>query len=106
MKFASILTASALAVTAIASPTTHLTIHEKRDAAPIGWAKRGLLPRDAVLPMSIAVKQGNLDKAYEHLMDVSHPSSENFGKHWTAKQVAEAFRPRYGQRSASFAFPC
>jgi tripeptidyl-peptidase-1 len=26
-------------------------------------------------------------------MDVSHPDSPNFGKHWTAKQVAETFAP-------------
>ena len=26
-------------------------------------------------------------------MDVSHPDSPNFGKHWSAKQVAEAFAP-------------
>lgn len=26
-------------------------------------------------------------------MDVSHPDSPNFGKHWSAKQVAETFAP-------------
>ena len=26
-------------------------------------------------------------------MDVSHPESPNFGKHWSAKQVAETFAP-------------
>lgn len=44
-------------------------------------------------PMRIALAQSNLDKADEYLMDVSHPESPNFGKHWTAKQVAEMFAP-------------
>ena len=43
--------------------------------------------------MRIALNQPNLHKADEFLMDVSHPDSPNFGKHWTAKQVAETFAP-------------
>ena len=43
--------------------------------------------------MRIGLTQGNLDKGYNHLMDVSHPDSPNFGKHWTAQQVAETFAP-------------
>lgn len=43
--------------------------------------------------MRIALSQSNLEKADEYLMDVSHPDSPNFGKHWTAKQVAEMFTP-------------
>ncbi|EHL01475.1 putative Aorsin [Glarea lozoyensis 74030] len=43
--------------------------------------------------MRIGLAQNNLDKGYEHLMDVSDPSSSNFGKHWTADDVINAFRP-------------
>lgn len=43
--------------------------------------------------MRIALAQSNLHKADEFLMDVSNPDSPNFGKHWTAKQVAETFAP-------------
>lgn len=43
--------------------------------------------------MRFALAQSNLDKADDFLMDVSHPESPNFGKHWTAKQVAETFAP-------------
>lgn len=43
--------------------------------------------------MRFALSQTNLDKADQFLMDVSHPDSPNFGKHWTAKQVAETFAP-------------
>lgn len=43
--------------------------------------------------MRIALAQSNMHKADDFLMDVSHPDSPNFGKHWTAKQVAETFAP-------------
>lgn len=48
-----------------------------------------------MLPMRIALAQSNLDKGEEWLMDVSHPTSEKYGKHWTAEDVANAFAPRY-----------
>ena len=51
------------------------------------------MPSDKVLPMRIALTQGNLHQGYDHLMDVSHPESPNYGRHWTAKQVAETFAP-------------
>lgn len=27
-------------------------------------------------------------------MDIADPASENYGKHWTAGQVMDAFKPR------------
>ncbi|KAI9829111.1 MAG: hypothetical protein M1832_000134 [Thelocarpon impressellum] len=45
------------------------------------------------MPLRIALAQQNLNRGEELLMDVSHPESPNFGKHWTAQQVAEMFRP-------------
>lgn len=48
-----------------------------------------------MLPMRIALTQSNLDKGEEWLMDVSHPTSEKYGKHWTAEDIANAFAPRY-----------
>ncbi|PNS18572.1 hypothetical protein CAC42_5111 [Sphaceloma murrayae] len=93
MRVSTLLSVAAALTTAIASPVEHYTIHEKRDIVPHGWTKQRSLDRNAVLPMRIALAQENLDKAYEHLMDVSHPESAKYGKHWTAKQVAETFAP-------------
>jgi hypothetical protein len=97
MRF-SILGASALIAEAIAAPANSAidkrhVIHEKRDSLPVNWRRSAKLHPDSILPMRIALTQGNLDKADEFLMDVSHPTSPNFGKHWTAKQVAEMFAP-------------
>ena len=43
--------------------------------------------------MKIALTQSNMDKLEDFLMEVSHPTSEKFGSHWSAKQVAETFAP-------------
>lgn len=52
-----------------------------------------MVPSNAVLPMKIGLKQNNLDRGYDYLNDVSHPTSPNYGKHWSAKQIAETFAP-------------
>ncbi|CAK4033881.1 aorsin [Lecanosticta acicola] len=43
--------------------------------------------------MRIGLKQSNLDKAHDWLNEVSHPTSSNYGRHWTQEQVIEAFQP-------------
>ena len=83
----------ALAATVIAAPRSTHVLHEKRDALPFGWERHDRLPSHNVLPMRIALKQSNLDKAEEYLMEVSHPKSPKYGQHWSAKKVAETFAP-------------
>ncbi|KAK5130674.1 hypothetical protein LTR08_001835 [Meristemomyces frigidus] len=87
--------AAALAATTVASPISnvHHSVHEKREALPAGWAKRDVLDRRAILPMKVGLAQSNIDKGGEWLHEVSHPTSEKYGKHWTAKEVAQAFAP-------------
>ncbi len=58
------------------------------------------MPPSTVVPFRIALAQNNLHKAEEYLLDVSHPESPNFGKHWNAKQVADAFAPSQESRKA------
>ena len=91
----SILTA-ALAGVATAWPfSASHSVHEKRSEPSSGWVKRDVLYRRAILPMKVGLAQSNLDRAWEWLEEVSHPTSEKYGKHWSAKQVAEAFRPSH-----------
>ncbi|PCG89982.1 Peptidase S8/S53, subtilisin/kexin/sedolisin [Penicillium occitanis (nom. inval.)] len=84
-----------LAWTADAAPSREVkhVLHEKRDSLPERWTKRDRVPRDKLLPMRIGLAQSNLEKAYEHLLDVSHPDSANYGKHWTPEEVIKAFQP-------------
>ncbi|KAK5992133.1 Aorsin [Cladobotryum mycophilum] len=85
----------ALAASVVAaSPFTNHVTHEKRDAATQGhWIKRDRLSPKDVLPMRIGLTQRNLHRGHDLLMDVSDPSSKNYGKYWTRDQVAEMFSP-------------
>lgn len=68
-------------------------IHESREDLPHGWSVQGDLPKDAILPVRIALAQSNLDKLEDYIMSVSHPDSESYGQHWTSAEVAETFAP-------------
>ncbi|PQE33518.1 hypothetical protein CJF32_00003388 [Rutstroemia sp. NJR-2017a WRK4] len=75
------------------SPSSSLVLHEKRHASNNGWIKRDRIDSAVRLPVRIGLSQRNLEKGHEFLMDVSHPSSPNYGKHWTSEQVHEMFAP-------------
>ncbi|KAL9095664.1 MAG: hypothetical protein Q9165_002096 [Trypethelium subeluteriae] len=78
------------------APSTH-AVHEKRDITHPRWMKRDRIDPMVKLPVRIGLSQSNLDRGMDYVMDVyvalSHPASPNYGKHWTAKQVADAFAP-------------
>lgn len=86
---------SSLAVGTLAVPTSRNVKHESR---PSHQGHR-LLPRgspvdaNGILPIRIALKQSNLDNAYDYLMDVADPTSPNYSQHWTEEQVQEKFAP-------------
>ena len=46
-----------------------------------------------MLPLSVGLVQSNLADLDAHLMDVAHPDSPNYSKHWTPAEVANVFRP-------------
>lgn len=70
-------------------------LHEKRHSTAKRWVKRGHLDANIILPVRIGLKQTGLEKGHDFLMDVSHPDSPNYAKHWTAAEVAEAFSPSF-----------
>lgn len=78
--------------TAAPSPSSHV-VHEKRDIATSMWEKRAAVPSGMTLPMRIGLKQGNLDRGYDLLMDVSAHDSPNYGKYYSAEEVADLFAP-------------
>jgi tripeptidyl-peptidase-1 len=88
------LVALTIASAVTASPlAARYAVHEKRDRIPKGWENVGKLPADMTLPMRIALKQSNLHLGHGHLMDVSDPTSESYGQHWSAERIAEYFAP-------------
>ncbi|KAH7321462.1 putative protease S8 tripeptidyl peptidase I, partial [Rhexocercosporidium sp. MPI-PUGE-AT-0058] len=83
----------AVTVECAAVPKSHV-LHEKRDAASSHqWVRREQIPASAILPMRVGLKQQNLENGHGYLMDVSHPDSPNYGKHWTAEEVIQKFAP-------------
>lgn len=93
MLFSPLVCAAAFAATAFSTPIVTHSVHEKREELPAGWIKRDVLDRRAILPMKIALAQGNLNKGSQWLDEVSDPDSAKYGHHWTAKEIAEAFAP-------------
>ena len=62
---------TALQSLSAAAPTSNIrhARHERRDDIS-DWVKRDAVPADFILPMRIALTQGNLDKGHDMLMDV------------------------------------
>jgi tripeptidyl-peptidase-1 len=65
----SVVLAGAAIVHSAAVPSTHV-VHEKRDVSTKKWVKREKLSSRAILPMRIGLKQRNLHRADDFLMDV------------------------------------
>ena len=96
MLFSTLLSLASAAVVAVhANPATlspHVR-HESRRAVPHGWALQRRADPDTFVPLKFRLTQSNLENLDAYLLDVSDPTSHNYGKHWTAEQVAETFRP-------------
>ena len=83
-----------LALLSIAEPTlSRYRVHEKRNYLPSNWALTRRLHSTFPIPLRVALKQSNIENIETFLYDVSHPDSPNYGKHWTAGDVARTFAP-------------
>ncbi|EHK50837.1 hypothetical protein TRIATDRAFT_145909 [Trichoderma atroviride IMI 206040] len=96
----SVVVLNSLLAGALAAPTGSQVIHEKRDTSSPRWIKREALNPSTKVPVRIALKQNNLDKGMDYLLDVSHPDSANYGKHYSSDQVVELFAPSEDSISA------
>lgn len=67
-------------------------VHEKR-FVDSGLNRGQRVEGTSIATFRIGLKQGNLDRGYDYLLNISHPSSEHYGKHWTAEDVRKAFAP-------------
>ncbi|EMD33177.1 hypothetical protein CERSUDRAFT_108358 [Gelatoporia subvermispora B] len=85
--------AISLSLATAGPPISPRIAHEVRRSAPARWTPVRRAGPDILLPLRIGLKQSSLDSLESYLLDVSHPESPNYGKHWTPAQVAETFRP-------------
>ncbi|KAL6894985.1 peptidase S8/S53 domain-containing protein [Trichoderma evansii] len=94
MRFSSALQAAALlSLTSGRSVPGNHVVHEKR-AVPRSSLHKRVSP-DVVLPVRVGLKQNarSLEQAEDWLMEVSHPGSSMYGKHWSPDEIIEAFKP-------------
>lgn len=76
----------------LAAPyATPRAVHERRALPALDRAER--VDPDSILPIRIGLKQSNLESGYDRLIEVSHPSSKNYGKHLSASEVHDLFAP-------------
>lgn len=84
---------AAMVAGALAAPTNNMVVHQERRTTPKSPARGARLQSNAMLPVRIGLTQSNLEKGYDLVMDVSEPSSSNFGKYWSAQKVHDTFAP-------------
>ncbi|KAI9451983.1 subtilisin-like protein [Lactarius psammicola] len=65
-------------------------LHERRDAVPEGFTNKGAAPGDAPLHLRIALVQNDIEGLQTKLMDISTPSSPQYGQ-WLSKEEVGAF---------------
>lgn len=71
MKISAALIAALAAAASAAPATNNAVLHEKRQVqSGSRWVKRDALPADTRLPVRIALKQRNVDKGMDYLMEV------------------------------------
>lgn len=71
MKSSFALLSCLLAEAVLAAPSaSSFVVHEKRDVDNERWIKREALHPDSRVPVRIAMKQRNLDKGMDYLLDV------------------------------------
>lgn len=89
MKLSILAAGLSLVATISAAPAaTPYVVHEKRSIGLSQWTRSDAkLSRAATVPVSIGLMQRNLENGHDFLMDVSHPESPNYGKHWSAEKV-------------------
>ncbi|KAG9242153.1 peptidase S8/S53 domain-containing protein [Calycina marina] len=88
------LVATFVALCVAAPAPSSYVVHEKRETQLDKWIKRdSKLNKDSIVPVSIGLTQRNLDNGHDFLMDVSHPDSPNFGKHWSMDKLKATFAP-------------
>jgi len=70
-------------------------VHEKREDhhAGVNLAKRSQIGSGSLLPIRIGLTQPGLEHGYDLVMDVAHPDSKNYGKHYSAEEVNRLFAP-------------
>ncbi|VDB84586.1 unnamed protein product [Peniophora sp. CBMAI 1063] len=85
------LSALAWASLCTAAATTRLLKERVHD--PHHWRRVDTAPRSHVIPLKLALPQSRFDELEDHLLAVSDPEHERYGRHLTKGEVEELVRP-------------
>ncbi|KAF7370374.1 Tripeptidyl-peptidase sed3 [Mycena sanguinolenta] len=83
---------NSLITLATASPVPRV-LHSSRSSAPLGFASLGPAPPDQSLKLRFGLASNNAPGLEAALLDVSTPSSANYGKHLTKDEVNAYLAP-------------
>jgi len=87
---------AALVLAVTASPfstTTRHVVHERKSEPPPRWSRHARSHPAATIPVWIGLTQQNLHRAEEFMNQVAHPSSPDYGRHWSKEKAADMFAP-------------
>ncbi|KAI0713828.1 family S53 protease [Earliella scabrosa] len=80
---------------ALGKPTARvMKLHESRVSIPDGFSLRGAAEPESTIKLRLALVQSNFPELERRLMDVSTPSSANYGKHLSKAEVQQLVAPR------------
>ncbi|KAI0312873.1 Pro-kumamolisin, activation domain-containing protein [Amylostereum chailletii] len=71
-----------------------LLLHERRDDVPTGFTNDGAAPASTVLRLRLGLVQNDIVGLQDKLIDVSTPSSANYGKHLSKQEVNAYVAPK------------
>ncbi|KAG8410000.1 hypothetical protein J3458_019071 [Metarhizium acridum] len=77
----------------VATPVDQYKVHEQRGPLHQQWIRGQQASGSTFVPVRIALKQSNLEKAKDYLLQVSDPASPKYGQHFTTQQVVDLFAP-------------
>lgn len=77
-----------IATLALASPlSTTMTTKQALEAVPLGWELEAAAPPQMTIAMHIGLKESNLDKLEQRMLEISDPDHPNYGKHMSKADV-------------------
>ncbi|KAM5473106.1 vesicle formation at the endoplasmic reticulum [Microsporum audouinii] len=80
-----------------AAPTSHISgdfqVLEQLHEVPQGWVQTGSPAPSSQLKFKLALQQNKAAAFEQHVMDISNPKHENYGKHMTQEEVDAFLQP-------------
>ncbi|KAI0755126.1 family S53 protease [Daedaleopsis nitida] len=72
----------------------NMKVHERRETIPARFTLRSAAQPETTLKLRLALAQSNFAELERRLMDVSTPSSKNYGQHLSKEEVEQLVAPK------------